>query len=243
MSVNSMEKLRMNPLLFLPLPADSPVFHLRSIPPEEMWPGHVPQHEVFSPRTLLSGCPGWTTPHYRPRLPDRAPRQKGPGLSPNFPSVHALGIRFPSARLDPTVAAAKKSGDNTSPQLGRYEWIPGGVEWGVSPTPPPPGCPGWKGLPAHYPKSEMFGCGWSTHVIHHPYTPWDWNICRPLAPPLAISRQSYGRPRRVASGGHGTFPKLGLRAPNSRQPPNSCPAATRASDGTVCAPRPKTTLS
>ena len=24
-------------------------------------------------RTLLSGCPGWTTPHYRTRLPDRAP--------------------------------------------------------------------------------------------------------------------------------------------------------------------------
>ena len=26
-----------------------------------------------------SGCPGWTTPHYQPRLPDRAPRQEGPG--------------------------------------------------------------------------------------------------------------------------------------------------------------------
>ena len=45
-----------------------------------------------------------------------------------------------------------------------------------------------------------------------PYTdtPWDCHICRsidPLAPPLAVSRQSYGSPRQVVSGLHCLFPQ------------------------------------
>ena len=35
---------------------------------------HITCHMIYTTTwTLLSGCPGWTTPHYRTRLPDRAP--------------------------------------------------------------------------------------------------------------------------------------------------------------------------
>ena len=34
---------------------------------------NLEKKESYITRTILSGCPGWTTPHYRPRLPNRAP--------------------------------------------------------------------------------------------------------------------------------------------------------------------------